>query len=160
MPDSSPRAPHRQPPTSPAQHESRYSIPPLRTSDTGHRQGYWHCSAMGGRQRWTPLAGIHHGPHLLAQPPRRRRNGIKAQWFVRQHHHAGWAMDVPNVPHLHPHSDWSVNSGSCKADEHSIHFPKCRVTPRKQQANRIKSVDLGAFPRPRASRYKMPGREL
>ena len=158
MPNSSPGAPHCQPLTSPTQHKSGYNIP-LRTSDTCHRQGYWHCSSMGGRQRQTPLAGIYNGTHLLAQPPSRRRNGIKAQWVFRQHHHASWAMDVPHIPHLHSHPDWSANGGSCKTNEHCIHISKCWMTTRKHQVKRMKSVGREAFPRPRASRYKMPGRD-
>ena len=53
----------------------------------------------------------------------------------------------------------SVDGGCCKADEHRVHLPKCRITTRRHPVNRIKSVGLKTFTRLRASRYKMPGHD-
>jgi hypothetical protein len=51
-------------------------------------------------------------------------HGNEAEWSIRQYHHAGGAMDIADVLHLHPHANRGPYFRSGLAHEHGLHLPK------------------------------------
>ena len=70
--------------------------------------------------RWTPCSRLHPQQNILTQPPRQWRHGHEIERCLRQYHHAGGAVDVVDLPHVHPHSDRRTHGRRGLANEHGF----------------------------------------
>ncbi len=104
-----------------------HGVPPGCTCHTSI--GLMHqCGGMvGSNVRWPVGEGIYPRPRIVSQPTGRGCYGNETQRSFGQHDHENRLVDVSDVPHLHPFTDWDPFHGSGLENVVTVHVSKRRI---------------------------------
>jgi hypothetical protein len=82
---------------------------------------------MGSNVRWPVGEGIYPRPCIVSQPTGRGGYGNETQQSFGQHDHENRLVDISDIPHLHPFTDWGPLHGSGLENVATVHVSKRRI---------------------------------
>ncbi len=104
-----------------------HGVPPGCTCHTSIGSMHQCGGTVGSNVRRPVGEGIYPRPRIVSQPTGRGGYGNETQRSFGQHDHENRLVDVSDIPHLHPFTDWGPLRGSGLENVATVHVSKRRI---------------------------------
>jgi hypothetical protein len=105
------------------------------------------CGGMVGSNVRRPFGeGIYPRPRIASQPRGRGGYDNETQQSFRQHDHENRSVEVSDLPHLHPFTDWGLFRGSSLENVATVHVSKRLIISKSGRFISWKTTGVSGWP--------------